>query len=384
MLKDIKSDKYNHKKILSSFFLLFVFPFVFVISPLVFFLFWVVFLFPKFFLLSNILCLLFSCITLVTGWLYNKRRLEFWRMSCWSCIIFGAFWFASFMSGTIYAFAAHSGIRMVSSETRFPMGDITSIDIDSKGRIYCADRSRCRLQIFSNDGEFLKGWFIPISGGDIFVSVEDNNIIRIDNVAFKKTHFYDFSGHLLRTEQDKVKSKFEPSNKLSAADDSGNNYRANKTLCSWQILKIGENKESNLISDPFALSIFATPFPVFGFMLFSLVLIGFSHSFVKKAKRINYSDLPRKSRISEPEKEEFQQDKTGKVNCICEKIDFLDGVTAHNYAKDHLKAINIIDSGRRIEYFCPYTGKLWLMDFTQEAKANQENYSRLKSIPKKE
>ncbi len=384
MLRDIKSDPYNHKIILPVFFLLIVLPFIFIFLPAVFMLFWLVFAFPKFFLVLNILCLLFFFIALLIGCFNKAIRLISWKTSLWIAIIFGSFWIASFMSGGACAFAAHLGIRMVSSEVRFPMGYITSIDIDSKGQVYCADRSHCRLQIFSDDGEFLRGWFVPISCGGIYISIINNNSLSVDDIDDKKSHIYDSSGHLLAVKRDQVYPKVDPSNKLRVSDDSGNIYKVTKTLYSWQISKISKNEESILISDPFVLSIFAMPFPAFGLVLFSIILIGFAHSLVVKAKRFCYLDLPMVSKISEPEKKVVQQDKIGKVKCLCEKINILEGMSAHDYAKDHLKAINVIDGGRQIEYLCPYTGKLWLMDFTQETNANQENYSRLRPIPKKD
>jgi hypothetical protein len=381
LLRDIKSDKYNHKKILPPFFLLIVLPFVFIFSPVVFFLFWLVFAFPLLFFLLSILCLLLSGIAMCIGCLYQKKRLRFWKMSLWFVVTFGIFWLAAFMSGPISGFAAHFGLRMVSSEIRFPMGNITAIDIDSKGRIYCADRSRCRLQIFSNDGEFLKGWFVPIANGGIYVSVGKYDSIRIDNISFKKSHIYDFNGRLLRVERNRLNTNRQPANSLRVSDDCGNIYRVDKTHFHWNISRISGREESILISDPPILSLFAMPFPAWALALFSLFPIGLSHSLVKKAERPNPSYMRKHSRISEPEKEKFQVEETERVNCLCEKIDILDGIAAHNYAKGHLKAINVMDMGRQIEYFCPFTGKLWLMDFTQEAKANQEYYSRLRPIP---
>lgn len=284
MLRDVKVDPYNHKEILPSFFLLIVLPVVFTM-PIIFLFFLLVLSFPVFFLLLNTACLFFSFLALLIGYLYKKRRLVFWRASFWLGFIFGIFWMASFVSGFSNAFSAHLGLRMPSSQIRFPMGDIKSIAVDSKGRIYCADGSDCRLQVFSSDGQFLIGWFVPIANGEIQISVTNNNYLRVDNISYKKTYIYNSHGRLIRFERDKHNSKINnSSNKLSCYDDDGNSYVVNKTLFSWQIIKHSENEKLLLVADPFFLKILSKPFTAFCLSLFSLIIIGCLHTLLTLCK----------------------------------------------------------------------------------------------------
>jgi hypothetical protein len=46
----------------------------------------------------------------------------------------------------------------------FPLGDPRDVAVDSRGRIYVADSVHSRVQRYSPEGEFQRGWFVPTSG----------------------------------------------------------------------------------------------------------------------------------------------------------------------------------------------------------------------------
>src|SRR5262249_1287851 len=45
--------------------------------------------------------------------------------------------------------------------TEFPLGDPRDVAVDSQGRFYVVDSLHMRVQRYSPDGEFERGWLIP-------------------------------------------------------------------------------------------------------------------------------------------------------------------------------------------------------------------------------
>ncbi len=71
------------------------------------------------------------------------------------------------------------------------------------------------------------------------------------------------------------------------------------------------------------------------------------------------------------------------MKCRCNEIDYLDGVAAQKYAREHLQTVSINADDRQTEYVCPDTGKRWLEDCPYPA-AHADGPPRLRAMPLKE
>jgi len=62
---------------------------------------------------------------------------------------------------------------------RFPLGELFDFDIDSEGQFYCAVGSSGRIQVYSSEGNFVRGWFVRNLGGDFKVDIDSNDMVHI-------------------------------------------------------------------------------------------------------------------------------------------------------------------------------------------------------------
>ncbi len=147
-------------------------------------------------------CLCAFVFLLILGVVVRKRRYQIWNTAIKFFIIPVAFWISTFVFVFVSDYMSDAiGLRMVSSVARFPLSDIRTITVDSKGRIYCLSRPYNRVQIFDSDGSFLIGWFVGIPGGSdwrLLIDKADNLIVAIE-YKNKKISF-DSKGNLISEE----------------------------------------------------------------------------------------------------------------------------------------------------------------------------------------
>jgi len=85
--------------------------------------------------------------------------------------------------------------QWIPSSIPLPLGQLESVAVDSRGRVYCASAFYHRIQVYSPDGEYLRGW--PVSGVrnyDIRVNQED----ELEVLVYGETVYrYSSEGELL-------------------------------------------------------------------------------------------------------------------------------------------------------------------------------------------
>jgi hypothetical protein len=162
---------------------------------------------------------------------------------------------------------------MVSSTIRFPLGFVRGLTVGPKGRIiYFSDQNR--LQIFSNEGRFLRGWFVYTSKQCAPVYVDANDHIHVIPDDHKHVVF-DFEGNLLKESREPgVQERFFKLHEKRVLQDSqGNVYRLRWNVTRIGVLKVGRAGEQFIdITEPFYLWPFRGLMAVFVFLIPSILI----------------------------------------------------------------------------------------------------------------
>jgi len=231
-------------------------------------------LFPRILPIAALL-LLVVAIALVLSGLYVKHlRLPTWKIAR---VFFGvsfAFWFFVLLAGAVCCHLSLFGIRMVSSRIRLPSADVCTIAIDSKNRIYCAEELYGRLQVFDGDGSFLRGWFIRTkergSSFGFYIDENDHPCVRRDDTLY----VYDSNGLLLSVDDDlpDPNRRYAGYQQYTVENAAGDKYESVGGLFSpWKLVKIQNDRQTVLISEPFTLWFISPIFPGAFFIVISVL-----------------------------------------------------------------------------------------------------------------
>jgi len=90
---------------------------------------------------------------------------------------------------------ANAGVKWASSQVELPIQYVWSIFVDWEGRIYCFDWHYQRLQVYSRNGNFLRGWFVPANSR--IVSADSGVATVILLGKDDKYREYDLMGNLV-------------------------------------------------------------------------------------------------------------------------------------------------------------------------------------------
>lgn len=125
---------------------------------------------------------------------------------------------------------SYLGIRMASSTMRFPLGDLGDFAVFEDGRIACFCRDHVRVQIFSEEGQFLRGWFLFTPRGNIVnVRVDPNDQIYVIN--YENKHFvFNYNGDIIKESKGKGIYRHDPSLSKEHRRDSNGCYYEQKKL----------------------------------------------------------------------------------------------------------------------------------------------------------
>ncbi len=156
---------------------------------------------------------------------------------------------------------------LISSKVQCPLSHLNGIAIDRNGRIYLAIQGYSRIQVYTNQGDFSKGWFINARGAFFDIWIDDDLLHAV--IARRGGHeVYDLNGQLLKW--DKITSSDDEymhlSDKLGGLkkeDAFCNTYLIRSPTWSPRIVKITPTgEESILVKDAYYFWLVQAPQPI--------------------------------------------------------------------------------------------------------------------------
>jgi len=174
-----------------------------------------------------------------------------------------------------------------SDQTQFPMGDPHGIAVDNKGRIYIAIHSYSRVQVYSNEGGLITGWFIEAGGGSFDIWLEDNAHLHVVTSRTDRHDVFNLSGILLKStkvasnEEDRL--LFKKAGGLNEQDIFGNTYAIESPEWFPKVRKVTPNgEESVVIKDPYYFWLAKAPQPLWIVGLVGLIMTVIFVKIIKK------------------------------------------------------------------------------------------------------
>lgn len=199
-----------------------------------------------------------------------KRKI-LWRLSEKTLAIPAAIWISVFVFGLIcHPISGWLNVTMPSSAIRFPLSDLQGVTVDEIGNTYCLSRFYNRLQMFDSKGQFIKGWFVDLPGGDYRIRSETEGEVSVFSKNTRTKMVYGVNGLLLS----KVKFKSDEFNHLYPGkngpliDGLGNSYEIESPFFWIKVVRTSnKGDQSIVVKDPIGLWIVAFFFPVAWFAL---------------------------------------------------------------------------------------------------------------------
>src|SRR5262249_37963568 len=157
--------------------------------------------------------------------------------------------------------------------TLFPLGIWIDVDVDSQGRFSVVDSFHRRVQRYSPDGEFERGWFSPSTWGKFKVFAvriaDDDRVIVVDEDELRTfTYTYTTDGELLEgnLDVDELRRQGLVREKAPTAP-----YEIRGGL----IPRIVDTRTGEaVIATPLPLRVIGSPFPAFVYFLVGVAFIG--------------------------------------------------------------------------------------------------------------
>jgi hypothetical protein len=181
--------------------------------------------------------------------------------------IFLGIMFSIGLIGMILSFAcrigSHVGMRVISSNLRFPLGSDSSWAFNEKCWIYCLSFDHNRLQIFDSNGCFVKGWFVDTNPGDR-IWVDTNDLIHIVNSSDRDLVF-DVNGITMENAKKEglYNCLYQFSDNPVGHDATGNIYRPHQSIMATCVTKFNHNAGTKtvILTDTFYIWIFRILLP---------------------------------------------------------------------------------------------------------------------------
>jgi hypothetical protein len=170
-----------------------------------------------------------------------------------------------------------------SNTHEYPLGGLEGIAIDGHNRIYCCLFFYSRIQVYDQQGNFLRGWYIKWAGrGSFRMKVDDRDHIHIATPQNYMYYVYNAEGVLLKEEKVGTYKGFGE-NKHQCRGIDGNIYTIKKSYLFPKIIKTAPTEQSiEIITTPFHLWFIMGPFPAGLFAIVGLVIVGLTSSILRE------------------------------------------------------------------------------------------------------
>jgi hypothetical protein len=134
-------------------------------------------------------------------------------------------------------------------------GIFVDVAVDGDGRIYCGIRFGARIQVYSEEGKFLRGWFVDCASKRFNITMDSEGLIHAFTGGHVDRHYvFDGTGRLLESAKiDSIDDRLLSENIISgeAEDDFGNTYETRSENWRPKVVRIApDGLESVVVSDP--------------------------------------------------------------------------------------------------------------------------------------
>lgn len=160
--------------------------------------------------------------------------------------------------------------------TEFPLGDPQGVAVDTQGRFFVVDALNLRVQRYSPEGEFQRGWFVPKKIFAVRTTADDRVIVGAEGGA----RIYSPDGELLEGPSEQYH--------LQRGEITGP-YEVRRGL----IPRIIDTRTGQaVIATPWPLFLFASPFPAFLYFLVGVAFIALADLRRLRERAIALSAFP--------------------------------------------------------------------------------------------
>lgn len=217
-------------------------------------------------------CIILVCVTMplvviIPSFILKRINAGLWVTAMISSVLLFIFSFWVWFSEVQACNMQFVRVRLFSSKTQFPLGDIGGIAVDGKGRIYLTVQRYNRIQVYSNKGDFLQGWFIGLGGGDFNIWLEDDNQIHTISERTSTHKIFDLNGQIVKSTKIRSDQEYmalhQKAGGLKEQDAYGNSYSILSPKWFPKVVKLTpEGEQFVLIQDPLYLWLVKMPQPL--------------------------------------------------------------------------------------------------------------------------
>jgi hypothetical protein len=144
----------------------------------------------------------------------------------------------------------------------FPLPNVSNVVIDAEDRVLVNIVSYGRVQIYDQNGQFLRGFFSVAPMEPSFIGFDEDGRIAVVTHRGDGISVFADDGSLLRQDSGgrTIESKWKKHPQWTR-DSNGQEYRVRNKWLSPQVVKVLANEEEVFITTPFYLWPFVAPIP---------------------------------------------------------------------------------------------------------------------------
>ena len=147
--------------------------------------------------------------------------------------------------------------NLFSENNEIPLGDIKGFVVDKQNNIYLGSGFYERVQVYNENGEFIRNWKVESLGGTYSIDISANDNILITSARGREQIEYDKNGKVLsKNEIDILKYQNDFKDKKTFITENGTAYELKGN---WVSKLVKKNPEKTIIKQSIFLQIIKGP-----------------------------------------------------------------------------------------------------------------------------